>query len=84
MSCTFVPPYLLQRIALRAGTRHASASGRETLQVDDRPAGPTGVGTGSHGRSTSAWRQNPGGAHCQLHGVAARGGCPERWRSPGR
>ena len=36
MSCTFVPPYLLQRIALRAGTRHASASGRETLQVDDR------------------------------------------------
>jgi hypothetical protein len=36
MSCTFVPPYLLQRIAVRAGTRHASASGRETLQVDDR------------------------------------------------
>src|SRR4249919_773626 len=36
MTCTFVPPYLLQRIALRAGTRHASASGRETLQVDDR------------------------------------------------
>jgi hypothetical protein len=36
MSCTFVPPYLLQRIALRAGTRHASASGRDTLQVDDR------------------------------------------------
>jgi hypothetical protein len=36
MSCTFVPPYLLQRIALRAGTRHASDSGRETLQVDDR------------------------------------------------
>jgi hypothetical protein len=32
----FVPPYLLQRIALWAGTRHASASGRETLQVDDR------------------------------------------------
>jgi Zn-dependent metalloprotease len=36
MSCTFVPPYLLQRIAVWAGTRHASASGRETLQVDDR------------------------------------------------
>jgi Thermolysin metallopeptidase, alpha-helical domain/Thermolysin metallopeptidase, catalytic domain len=36
MSCTFVPPYLLQRIARRAGTRHASASGRETLHVDDR------------------------------------------------
>jgi hypothetical protein len=36
MSCTFVPPYLLQRIALRAGTRHASDSGKETLQVDDR------------------------------------------------
>jgi hypothetical protein len=36
MSCTFVPPYLLQRIAVQAGTRHASASGRETLQVDDR------------------------------------------------
>ena len=36
MSCTFVPPYLLQRVALRAGTRHASDSGRETLQVDDR------------------------------------------------
>jgi hypothetical protein len=36
MSCAFVPPYLLQRIALRAGTRHASDSGRETLQVDDR------------------------------------------------
>jgi hypothetical protein len=36
MSCTFVPPYLLQRVARRAGTRHASASGRETLQVDDR------------------------------------------------
>ena len=36
MSCTFVPPYLLQRIARRGGTRHACASGRETLQVDDR------------------------------------------------
>jgi hypothetical protein len=36
MSCTFVPPYMLQRIARRAGTRHACASGRETLQVDDR------------------------------------------------
>jgi Thermolysin metallopeptidase, alpha-helical domain/Thermolysin metallopeptidase, catalytic domain len=36
MSCTFVPPYLLQRVARRAGTRHACASGRETLQVDDR------------------------------------------------
>ncbi|HEX5576366.1 MAG TPA: hypothetical protein VFX42_10870, partial [Gemmatimonadales bacterium] len=36
MSCTFVPPYLLQRVARRGGTRHASASGRETLQVDDR------------------------------------------------
>jgi hypothetical protein len=36
MSCMFVPPYLLQRIALWAGTRHASASGTETLQVDDR------------------------------------------------
>jgi hypothetical protein len=36
MSCMFVPPYLLQRIALGAGTRHASASGKETLQVDDR------------------------------------------------
>jgi hypothetical protein len=32
----FVPPYLLQRVALWAGTRHASTSGRETLQVDDR------------------------------------------------
>ena len=36
MSCTFVPPYLLQRVAMRAGTRHASASGSQTLQVDDR------------------------------------------------
>ena len=36
MSCMFVPPYLLQRVALWAGTRHASASGKETLQVDDR------------------------------------------------
>jgi Thermolysin metallopeptidase, alpha-helical domain/Thermolysin metallopeptidase, catalytic domain len=36
MPCTFVPPYLLQRIALWAGTTEASASGRETLQVDDR------------------------------------------------
>lgn len=36
MCCTFVPPYLLQRVALWAGTRHASDSGRETLQVDDR------------------------------------------------
>jgi hypothetical protein len=36
MSCMFVPPYLLQRVALWAGTRHASASGRGTLQVDDR------------------------------------------------
>ena len=36
MFCTFVPPYLLQRVARRAGTRHACASGRETLQVDDR------------------------------------------------
>ncbi|HEY9468378.1 MAG TPA: protealysin inhibitor emfourin [Propionibacteriaceae bacterium] len=36
MSCTFVPPYLLQRVARQAGTRHACASGRETLQVDDR------------------------------------------------
>jgi hypothetical protein len=36
MSCAFVPPYLLQRIALWGGTQHASASGRETLQVDDR------------------------------------------------
>ncbi len=36
MSCTFVPPYLLQRVARRAGTRHACTSGRETLQVDDR------------------------------------------------
>lgn len=36
MSCMFVPPYLLQRVARQAGTRHASASGRETLQVDDR------------------------------------------------
>jgi Thermolysin metallopeptidase, alpha-helical domain/Thermolysin metallopeptidase, catalytic domain len=36
MSCTFVPPYLLQRVARRAGTRHASSSGRGTLQVDDR------------------------------------------------
>jgi hypothetical protein len=36
MSCSFVPPYLLQRVARRAGTRHACASGRETLQVDDR------------------------------------------------
>jgi hypothetical protein len=27
---------MLQRIARRAGTRHACASGRETLQVDDR------------------------------------------------
>jgi Zn-dependent metalloprotease len=36
MICTFVPPYLLQRIALRAGTRHASTSGSQTLQVDDR------------------------------------------------
>ena len=48
MRCTFVPPYLLQRVALWAGTRHASDSGRETLQVDDRlrarresPAGET-------------------------------------------
>ena len=31
MCCTFVPPYLLQRVALWGGTRHASASGRETL-----------------------------------------------------
>lgn len=36
MTCMFVPPYLLQRVALWAGTRHASASGKETLQVDDR------------------------------------------------
>ena len=36
MSCMFVPPYLLQRVALWAGTQHASASGKETLQVDDR------------------------------------------------
>lgn len=36
MTCTFVPPYLLQRIARRAGTRHACDSGRGTLQVDDR------------------------------------------------
>jgi Thermolysin metallopeptidase, alpha-helical domain/Thermolysin metallopeptidase, catalytic domain len=36
LTCTFVPPYLLTRIALWAGTRHASASGRETLQVDNR------------------------------------------------
>jgi Thermolysin metallopeptidase, alpha-helical domain/Thermolysin metallopeptidase, catalytic domain len=36
VSCAFVPPYLLKRIALRAGTRQASVSGRETLQVDDR------------------------------------------------
>lgn len=36
MSYTFVPPYLLQRVARRAGTRHACTSGRETLQVDDR------------------------------------------------
>ena len=36
MSCMFVPPYLLQRVALWAGTRHTSASGKETLQVDDR------------------------------------------------
>src|SRR5687768_366284 len=36
MCCRFVPPYLLQRVALWAGTRHASDSGRETLQVDDR------------------------------------------------
>ena len=36
MCCSFVPPYLLQRVALWAGTRHASDSGRETLQVDDR------------------------------------------------
>ena len=36
MCCTFVPPYLLQRVALWGGTRQASASGRETLQVDDR------------------------------------------------
>ena len=36
MSCMFVPPYLLQRVALLAGTQHASASGKETLQVDDR------------------------------------------------
>jgi Zn-dependent metalloprotease len=36
MCCTFVPPYLLRRVALWAGTRHASDSGRETLQVDDR------------------------------------------------
>ena len=36
MCCTFVPPYLLRRVALWAGTRHASSSGRETLQVDDR------------------------------------------------
>ena len=36
MCCTFVPPYLLQRVALWAGTRQASASGRETLQVDHR------------------------------------------------
>jgi Zn-dependent metalloprotease len=36
VTCTFVPPYLLQRVARRAGTRHACASGRETLQVDDR------------------------------------------------
>src|SRR5215207_6302266 len=36
MCCSFVPPYLLQRVALWAGTRHASDSGKETLQVDDR------------------------------------------------
>jgi Thermolysin metallopeptidase, alpha-helical domain/Thermolysin metallopeptidase, catalytic domain/Emfourin len=36
MCCTFVPPYLLRRVALWAGTSHASASGRETLQVDSR------------------------------------------------
>jgi Thermolysin metallopeptidase, alpha-helical domain/Thermolysin metallopeptidase, catalytic domain len=36
MTCMFVPPYLLQRVALWGGTRHASASGRETLHVDDR------------------------------------------------
>jgi hypothetical protein len=36
MTCSFVPPYLLQRIALWGGTRRASDSGRETLQVDDR------------------------------------------------
>ena len=33
MCCTFVPPYLLQRVALWAGTRHASDSGKETLPV---------------------------------------------------
>ena len=36
MTCTFVPPYMLKRIALWGGTRRASDSGKETLQVDDR------------------------------------------------
>jgi Thermolysin metallopeptidase, alpha-helical domain/Thermolysin metallopeptidase, catalytic domain len=36
VTCTFVPPYMLKRIALWAGTRRASDSGKETLQVDDR------------------------------------------------
>ena len=83
MCCTFVPPYLLQRVALWGGTRQASASGRETLQVDDRLRAR---------RESPAARwplhacrdQEAGGAHCQQHGVAAWGGCPEQWRPPGR
>ena len=54
MICTFVPPYPLQRIALRAGTRHASTSGSQTLQVDDRLRARRQLATGSNGRSTPA------------------------------
>ena len=60
MRCTFVPPYLLQRVALWAGTRHASDSGRETLQVDDRLRARRESPADRDGRSTPAWHPRSG------------------------
>ncbi len=36
MTCLFIPPYLLQRVAVAAETRHSAASGVVTLEVDDQ------------------------------------------------
>ena len=79
MSCMFVPPYLLQRVALWAGTRHASASGKETLQVDDRLRARREVRRQSSPH-LACRGPNPSRAHRQQHRNPAGRAGSYRWR----
>ena len=82
MSCTFVPPYLLQRIALRAGTRHASTPGARHCRS------MTAYGP-DVSRHRVKWPLHPcpppkaGSPHRQQHRVAAGRGRSKRRRSAG-